>query len=118
MSVYPDFFKEWHYKMTILECKDPDRVQFSNKLKYPSYTYYPPGVVCAVDYAKHACFSGGESGSPLMVKNVFHRFYVEGIASFVKGRGCDLYSNNPTAYTKLSCFLPWIADQFGMKYEH
>ena len=27
-------------------------------------------------------------------------------------------SNNPTVYTKLSCFLPWIAKQYGLKYEN
>lgn len=118
LNVYSDFSKEWHYLMTILTCKDPQRNGFYNNFKSPSDTYYPPGVVCAVDFAKNACFSGGESGAPLMVKNAFDRFDVEGIASFVKGRGCDIYSNNPTAYTKISCFLPWIAKQYGMKYEH
>ena len=25
-------------------------------------------------------------------------------------------SNNPAAYTKLICFLPWIAEQYGLEY--
>lgn len=59
------------------------------------------------------------------------RFFVEGILSFVKG--CDninfgsFYSNsswglaqfsdNPAVYTKLSCYLPWIAREYGMQFE-
>ena len=45
------------------------------------------------------------------------QYYALGLLSFVKGRGCDIYSNNPSAYTKLSCFLPWIAEQYDMDYE-
>jgi len=26
-------------------------------------------------------------------------------------------SENPAAYTKLSCFLPWVAEQYGLSYE-
>ena len=26
-------------------------------------------------------------------------------------------SQNPNVYTKLSCFLPWIAEQYNMEYE-
>jgi hypothetical protein len=59
------------------------------------------------------------------------RYYVEGILSFVKG--CDTFtfgsnqdktgfqltqfSENPAAYTKLSCFLPWVAQQYGLTYD-
>jgi hypothetical protein len=60
------------------------------------------------------------------------RYYVEGILSFVKG--CDTFtfgatntgrtgfqltqfSENPAAYTKLSCFLPWVAKQYGLAYD-
>merc|ERR1719336_3189510 len=27
-------------------------------------------------------------------------------------------SQNPNVYTKLSCFLPWIAEQYGMSYDN
>ena len=51
-----------------------------------------------------------------------------GINSFIKG--CTLFtayhdddftilkqfSHNPTVYTRLSCFLPWIAEQYGLTY--
>ena len=60
------------------------------------------------------------------------RFFNEGILSFVKG--CEQFllrprkedgtafqllqsSENPAAYAKLSCFLPWVAEQYGLSYE-
>ena len=63
------------------------------------------------------------------------RKYIEGILSFTKG--CSLFdlwnrrntvtgrstsyleqeSANPSVYTKLSCFLPWIAEQYNMDYD-
>jgi hypothetical protein len=60
------------------------------------------------------------------------RFYAEGILSFVTV--CDVAtfepvdyqrtkwkpgqrSFNPSTYTKLSCFLPWIVQQYGMEYK-
>ena len=27
------------------------------------------------------------------------------------------YTESPLAYTKMSCYLPWIAEQFGLSYE-
>ena len=63
--------------------------------------------------------------------------YIEGLLSYIKGctllavsepveqardggqRGSLLFqeSANPNVYTKLSCFLPWIAEQYNMDYE-
>jgi len=58
------------------------------------------------------------------------RYFIEGVLSFVKG--CEQFvfgprsetrfallqnSENPAAYAKLSCHLPWIAEQYGMSYE-
>jgi len=102
-----------------MRCKDPERSAVSAKpLKCPSDTAYPAGTICAKDFSRQACFSPGESGSPLMtLDDNIERFYMEGILSFVKGRGCDVYSNNPSVYTKLSCFLPWVAEQYGMSYK-
>merc|ERR1711892_631318 len=116
VPLYRDFFKQWHYRMDIVECKDPTNSTFG-PLKCPSNTSYPAATVCANDFAKTACFTSGESGSPLMQPDIKNRFHAKGLLSFVKGRGCDIYSNNPSAYTKLSCFLPWIAAQYGMDYE-
>ena len=38
------------------------------------------------------------------------------LLSFFPSRGSTLFqlSNNPSAYTKLSCFLPWIAQQYDL----
>ena len=60
------------------------------------------------------------------------KFKAEGILSFTKG--CDSFyldptdagnnfylsqrSSNPTAYTKIYCYLPWIAKQYGLHYKH
>ena len=128
LKFYRDFSKQWHFAMDILDkCEDPQVFPYSNdSLPYPSNTSYPAGAVCAKDRTRKSCFSQGDSGSPLMVreKNRPQRFYVEGILSFVKGcrtftfgpGGLDQFSDNPTAYTKLSCFLPWIAKQYGMEF--
>merc|ERR1712223_467022 len=133
-GTYGDFFKQWHYKMKIQEeCADPTKMQaFGGTLKYPSNTYYPPATVCATDVTVQSCFSTGDSGSPLMVREEDRpmRYFIEGILSFVKGceqfvfgdRGGTKYellqnSENPAAYAKLSCHLPWIAEQYGMSYD-
>jgi len=134
---YSDFFKQWHYRMKIQEsCADPKKTQvFGEAVKYPSKTYYPPATVCAVDDTAQSCFSTGDSGSPLMVREEKRpqRFFIEGILSFVKG--CEQLvmgardrqertrfnlfqkSENPAAYAKLSCHLPWVADQYGLSYD-
>jgi len=136
LPFYRDFFKQWHYKMDILpKCQDPqlDGV-FGGELEFPSNTFYPPGTVCATDFSTQSCFSTGDSGSPLMKaeKTRPMRFYAEGILSFVKG--CNVFtfgatdlnetrwqlnqqSQNPSTYTKLSCFLPWVAAQYGLDYK-
>ena len=66
-----------------------------------------------------------------MVKNE-GKYFIEGILSFVKG--CEQFafgardtdrtefnllqnSENPSVYTKLSCYLPWIARQYGLAYD-
>ena len=109
------------------------------ELQFPSNTYYPPGLVCAKENTKWFCPTSGESGSPLMKKNDGGRFEAEGILSFIKGCGVfafydnifdlaprhhsrrtnSLYqvSNNPSVYTKISCFLPWIAKQYDLEYK-
>merc|ERR1719189_2011773 len=121
--------------MTIEQCMDPTKTQvFGTDIKYPSNTYYPPGTVCATDVTAQSCFSTGDSGSPLMAteESSPYKFFIEGILSFVKG--CEQFSfgpsredgsafqllqnsENPAAYTKLSCFLPWVAEQYGLSYE-
>ena len=118
--------------MDIETCRDPlINGVFGGVLENPSNSYYPPGTVCAKDFSRKSCFSTGDSGSPLMVteKNRPMRYYAEGILSFVKG--CNVFtfgaisenkwtlnqqSENPSTYTKLSCFLPWVAKQYNTEY--
>merc|ERR1712223_166280 len=135
-GAYGDFFKQWHHKMEIQEkCRDPNTTQvFGKPVKYPSNTFSPPATVCAVDVTSQSCFSTGDSGSPLMVREEDRpmRYFIEGVLSFVKG--CEQFvfgarntnrtrfellqnSENPAAYAKLSCHLPWIAEQYGLSYE-
>jgi len=91
--------------------------------------------VCARDFSLQSCFSTGDSGSPLMITDNNDRRYIEGVLSFVKG--CNQFqfaqdeeafstgttwslaqrATNPATYTKLSCFLPWIAAEYNMEYE-
>ena len=128
----------WHYKMEIKDkCKD-SKVSVAGELlfslKYPSNTYYPPGLVCAKECTRNSCFSNWDSGSPLMVQKQENpkRYHIEGVLSFVKG--CDSLrfiqqsenddewrliqtNENPMAYTKLLCFLPWVAEQYGLSYK-
>jgi len=136
-----DFLKQWHYSMVLTECRDPRKInnQFH---EFRSDTYYPPGTLCANERFKQFCPTSGESGSALMMeKPNSDKLTVEGILSFVKG--CSKFtlgggyiqtvdpindnpvlnvtkwklkqrSDNPIVYTKLSCYLPWIASQYNM----
>ena len=86
ITVYRQFYRQWHYSMTITQCKDPVREFFSQKpLKYPSNSYYPPGTLCATELNGEFCPTSGESGSPLVVRDQEGRFVMEGILSFLKG---------------------------------
>ena len=60
--------------------------------------------------------------------NVSSRYYIEGIQSFLKGCEFNKLSKtitffgvkqeSPSVFTKLSCYLPWIAKQYKLSYEH
>ena len=133
LQVYQQFSKQWHYNMTQVPCKDLDYdfLTFED-LKYPTNSYYPPGTVCASETFREFCPTSGESGSPLMSKVEESRVAAEGLLSFIKGCSrfdfrqfgafgynytrLDQESGNPIVYTKLSCFLPWIAAQYDMDY--
>jgi len=129
-----DTFKQWHYALNIEEeCREPNFSSvFAEPIKYPSVAYYPPGLICAKEVTRQLCPTDGDSGSPLMVKDNLGRFTIQGVLSFLGG--CDTFfmgpanedrtafqfassSESPLAYTKLSCFLPWVAEQFGLSYE-
>ena len=129
------------------ECKEPTKSEaFDADIKYPSKAYYPPGLICAKDVTFRFCPTAGDSGSPLMVKvdDRSQRYYIQGILSYLKG--CERFTmteiketgttpegirvapnekeftflsftESPLAYTKISCFLPWVAGQFGLSYQ-
>ena len=107
---------------------------FGVPLANPTDIFYPAGTICANEFAAQFCFLSGESGSPLMANEEKrpNRLYAEGILSSV--RGCNVFnmgnsndartefqltqfSENPAIYTKLSCFLPWVARQYGLDYD-
>ena len=142
-----EFSKMWHYNMSLTECQDPTRSYSSGflgvgsglDLQYPTNSYYPPGTICAREKEFKFCPTSGESGSPLMVEDREGKFSVVGINSFIKG--CSVFefydfseneflddslrkasffnqaSENPSVYTRLSCFLGWVADQYNMTFQ-
>ena len=90
------------------------------------------GSVCGTEQKQQFCPTSGDSGSVLMVKNEDMEFEAEGLLSFIKscdtlnfgpiGPDCSNYrliqsASNPIVYTKLYCFLPWIAHQYGHEYK-
>ena len=136
LSSYRDFFKQYHYGMEMVPCKDPVTNEAGSELQHSSNSFYPPGSICAKEMSLQFCPTKGESGSSLMVQNSSNnRFHAEGILSFSKGcksfefgkignTYISLQSNrytltqisiNPSVYTRLSCYLPWIADQYGLE---
>ena len=141
LKYYGDFFKQWHYRMDIAKkCGDAQKgVLTGLPVGHPSDSFYPPATLCAREMFRFTCFATGESGSPLMaelpVVSGPNRFYVEGIQSFVKG--CDVFyprqvarvmegtfeqgltqaSESPSIYSRLSCFLPWVAGQYGLRHK-
>lgn len=89
--LYRDFFKMWHYKMSLLPCQDPTQYFYDPfgptgvNLTYPTNSYYPPGTLCAGEVDFSFCPTSGESGSPLMVQDGEGKFQVLGLNSFIKG---------------------------------
>ena len=147
LPYYRDFRKQWHYRMDLVHCEDPSENEINGlPLQFPSKTFYPPGLICAKEQRRYFCPSSGESGSPLMTEDKDGNLVMEGFLSFIKGCGAFSFdqsfgslwplislfdpeefgleysvlfqlSNNPSAYTRLSCFLPWVAAQYNLQYE-
>ena len=91
LQIYRDFFKQWHYQMEVTECKDPLTNSITGTaFSFPSDTFYPAGTVCAKEYTRLSCFTTGDSGSPLMIKQSDSKYYTEGFLSFIKG--CDVFA--------------------------
>jgi len=97
-------------------CRDPPWMQ--------SNTYYPPGTVCYRDPSLASCVLFGNSGS-----GVIRKFANTGRYSWTgplsMSKGCDLAtsqnntisyaSQNAAVFTDASCFMDWIASQYGLK---
>jgi len=98
----PDIARHTYVKVT--NCKDDDNF------------LYPNGLICAADSGRDSC--QGDSGGPLIgVAEKYStrtdtRYSWIGIVSF--GVGCA-EPGYPGAYTRSSCFLGFIAEQFGLK---
>ena len=109
------------------ECKDPDWMGME-----ANSSYYPQGVICAQDPSASSCFHFGNSGSALLLPFVGWpkgpRRY-SWVGSLSMYRGCDqatsvdtsgsvresLAGENPGIFTQASCYLPWIAKEYGME---
>ena len=138
-----EFGQLWHYNMSLITCQDPTKYfvggffgyATGEDLTYSTNSYYPPGTICALEKNHEFCPTSGESGSPLMVQDEEGLFYMLGINSFLKGCASlsthynqynnegdyefvilKQFSDNPSVYSRLSCFLPWIAEQYGLTY--
>jgi len=98
----PDIARHTYVKVT--SCKDEDNF------------LYPNGLICAADSGRDSC--QGDSGGPLIgVAEKYStrtetRYSWIGIVSF--GVGCA-EPGFPGAYTRSSCYLGFIAEQFGLK---
>ncbi|XP_055595179.1 brachyurin-like [Uranotaenia lowii] len=72
-------------------------------------------TMCAIGYERNnqnVC--QGDSGGPMVVKD--NDSYVQiGIVSFVSNRGCS--TGDPSGYIRTASFLPWIAEQTGIRIE-
>eukprot|EP00096_Caligus_rogercresseyi_P011233 TRINITY_DN4357_c0_g1_i1.p2 TRINITY_DN4357_c0_g1~~TRINITY_DN4357_c0_g1_i1.p2 ORF type:complete len:452 (-),score=65.83 TRINITY_DN4357_c0_g1_i1:1528-2883(-) len=86
-----------HVKVNVLPCTDQDGFRF------------PDGLLCAADDGRDSC--QGDSGGPLMVQQRNNKYSWIGIVSF--GVGCAK-PGYPGAYTRTTCFLHWIANEFGL----
>ncbi|XP_040027997.1 chymotrypsin-like elastase family member 3B isoform X1 [Gasterosteus aculeatus] len=64
-------------------------------------------MVCAGGGSKSACH--GDSGGPLSCRGGDGRWYVQGVTSFVDGRGCNA-TQRPTVFTRVASFIPWISE--------
>lgn len=51
----------------------------------------------------------GDSGGPLNCKGRDGKWYVQGVTSFVDGRGCNI-PQRPTVFTRVASFIPWISE--------
>ena len=108
------------------ECKDPDWMGIHDG------SFYPQGVICARDPSAASCFHFGNSGSGLLLPFAGwfggpRRYSWAGSLSMY--RGCDqatvvdisgntkeaFSGENPGIFTQASCYLPWLAKEYGLE---
>lgn len=56
----------------------------------------------------YATILQGDSGGPLNCQGRDGKWYVQGVTSFVDGRGCNTFQR-PTVFTRVSTFISWIS---------
>ena len=136
-DVYAHLHKQWHFRMKKISCRDlPIKRPTNLPNYYPTFntnTSYPAGTVCTLEDTPEdpICLTGGESGSPLMSVQA-ERHTAEGVMSFTRSCLAEIgtkgsrpnkevlkfTSTSPNVYTKLSCFLPWVAKQYGLVWDN
>ena len=126
-----------HTTLQYGNCKDPDWMN--------STSYYPEGSFCGTDPSHNTCFDTGDSGSGIIMKRKDPikgiQWTWEGALSAY--RGCDQFvqfprsicngslcqelpnqfnywttgahGGNPGIFSQGSCYLSWIAEQYGLK---
>ena len=87
--------------------------QYFQLFPRPGLVSVGPGQVCAgdLDHLKGACH--GDSGGPLVGQDSQARWAAVGLVSWrLAATGCD--GPSYTVFTRISHYLPWIADQMGL----
>ena len=137
-EVYGHLHKQWHFRMKKVTCEDFPVVLPGDQITtFLTNTYYPASTVCTQEDTPEdpICLTGGESGSPLMSviegDDNMERYTAEGVMSFTRSCLSQLgkkesssnkevlkfTSISPNVYTRLSCFLPWVAGQYNLTWE-
>jgi secreted trypsin-like serine protease len=55
----------------------------------------------------------GDTGSPLVYLIKFGNALLQGVSSFVSGRGCE--STDPSGYTRVFAYADWIINITGVQ---
>ena len=144
---FRDFSKQRHYRMENVECKDPTSLaNYTYKAPSNTY-YPPGVLCAQEMNRQLCPTSGASGSPLMIENHDdSERFTVQGILSFIKGCTVygfgrfnefvvpDLnnllstetksqsnvaiqLAENPLVYTKIFCYLPWIAKQFDLDYD-
>ena len=108
-----------YFQVEEVACKDPSWMKTSG-------TFYPAGTKCYLDPSQSSCFLFGNSGS-----GVARRITPDGAEAqyaftgpLSMSKSCDNLiildekvtygAENPGIFTDAYCYLPWIAETYGM----